>query len=86
MPRSLVDWNMSSGRNKRATDDKFRFSLVDWNMSSGRNTTASINASPIESSRLEYELWPEPILLAGAWVLKSSRLEYELWPELPCCL
>ena len=34
-----------------------------------------------ESSRLEYELWPERMDDSIAACSESSRLEYELWPE-----
>ena len=34
---SLVDWNMSSGRNQWHDVPDDIGSLVDWNMSSGRN-------------------------------------------------
>ena len=35
---SLVDWDMSSGRNPGAASTPCTVSLVDWDMSSGRNT------------------------------------------------
>ena len=41
-------------------------------------TTATQTA---ESSRLEYELWPELDAMAMEKAVKSSRLEYELWPK-----
>ena len=37
---------------------------------------------PAQSSRLEYELWPELECWVVDYQIKSSRLEYELWPEL----
>ena len=50
---------MSSGRNGATPWVMSSTSLVDWNMSSGRNGVDVRLNMKGESSRLEYELWPE---------------------------
>ena len=44
---SLVDWNMSSDRNKHRTGITSRFSLVDWNMSSDRRRWPDWRFAPV---------------------------------------